>query len=118
MKLGVSLRPLRAPRLGMRGWLAVGGVAVACGALAGWHAAGRGHGAAAGQVLVAKVVHGGAEAGTGVVAVAPGGRRWDVAEGARVAWGTRLETSPATRVRVELDDGTAIAMDRATVLEL
>jgi hypothetical protein len=87
--------------------------------LVGWHAGGRVRGAAwgAGHGKVTRIIHSGGD-GTGVVAVGPGGRRVDLAEGADVAGGTRLETDPRTRARLELDDGTAIAIDRASAVVL
>jgi hypothetical protein len=92
---------------------------VACSAFIGWHAGGRARGEAGeAHATLAKIVHGGADTGSGVVAVGADGRRVELAEGARIAWGTRLETSPGTRARLELDDGTAVALDRATALVL
>jgi hypothetical protein len=102
----------------LRGWVAAGAVAAAASALAGWQVAGRARSPAAGHATIARIVRGGVESGAGLVAVGPDGRRQDVAEGATVPWGTRLETSASTRARVELEDGTAIALDRATALVL
>jgi hypothetical protein len=102
----------------LRSWIAVGAVAATVSALAGWHVAGRAGTHTSGHATIAKVVRGGGERGAGVMAVGVDGRTWDVAEGATVPWGTRLETSASTRARVELDDGTAIALDRATALVL
>jgi hypothetical protein len=117
MKLAISKAPPSPPRIRRRWWLAAGGVAVACSALAGWHVGGRVRGGAGeAHATLAKIVHGGADTGTGVIAVGKDGRRAELAEGARIAWGTRLETSAGTRARLVLDDGTAVALDRATAL--
>ena len=114
MKLAIT-RALAPFRVRRTRWLAAGSAAVVCSALAGWHVGGRVHGGAGdAHATLAKIVHGGAEPGTGVVAVGKDGHRAELAEGARIAWGTRLETSPGTRARLELDDGTAVALDRAT----
>ena len=119
MKLAISR--IRLPRIALRGkrWVALGAVAVACSALVGWHVGGRAR-AATGEphATLAKIVHGGAEAGTGVVAVGHDGRRVELTEGSRISWGMRLETSGTTRARVEMDDGTTVAIDRATTLVL
>ena len=118
MKLAISKASPSPSRVRHTWWLA-GGAAVACSALVGWHVGGRVEGGAgAAHATLAKIVHGGADTGTGVVAVGKDGHRAELSEGARVAWGTRLETSPGTRARLELDDGTAVALDRATALVL
>jgi hypothetical protein len=75
-------------------------------------------GAAEAHATLAKIVHGGSDTGTGVLAVGKDGRRAELPEGSRIPWGTRLETSPGTRARLELDDGTAVALDRTTSLVL
>jgi hypothetical protein len=55
-------------------------------------------------------------AGTGITAVAADGRTADLSEGAAVPCGTTLVTDPRTRVRLELADGTVVALDRDTRL--
>jgi ferric-dicitrate binding protein FerR (iron transport regulator) len=118
MKLAIS-RALPSPSRRRRTWWLAGGAAVACSALLGWNVGGHARGGAGeAHATLVKIVHGGADTGTGVVAVGKDGHRAELAEGSRIAWGTRLETSPGTRARLELDDGTAVALDRATALVL
>ena len=120
MKLGVTRKPPTSSHIPLRWVLAAAGAAIVSASLVGWHAGGRSRaeGDSRGQPVVARIVHAGSDSGTGVVAIARDGRRWDVTEGAHVAWGTRLETSAGARARVELQDGTAVAVDRATALVL
>ncbi len=118
MKLAIS-KALSSPPRARRAWWLAGGAAVACSTLVGWHVGGRARGEVGGaHATLAKIVHGGADGGTGVVAVGRDGRRAELTEGSRIAWGTRVETSPGTRARLELDDGTAVALDRATAVVL
>jgi hypothetical protein len=118
MKLGVTHKPPTSSHIRLRWWLPAAGVAASVAALVGWQAGGRAHAGAdpSDRPVLAKVVHAGSEGGTGVVAVSRDGKRQDVAEGWRIPWGTRLETGAGTRARVELQDGTAVAVDRATAL--
>jgi hypothetical protein len=108
---GVLLSHLRRPR-----WLvAVAGVAMSASALCGWHAGAhaRNHGADGPSARLTRVVHS-EGTGTGVSVVTADGRRTDLAEGAEVPCGTTVETDPRARARLELADGTVVALDRAT----
>src|SRR5579883_316008 len=65
---------------------------------------------------VAKLVHGGADSAGGLTAQAPGAASVVLAQGAEILPGTRLVTDGKTQARIELDDGTALVLDRASEL--
>jgi hypothetical protein len=120
MKLTSSVRPADpSSHPPLRRWLlsAVGAVIVAS-ALCGWRAGQKARVEASGgaRATLAKIVHSGGEGETGVIVTLPDGQRPAVAEGALLQSGTRVETDARTRARIDLDDGTTVAVDRATVL--
>jgi hypothetical protein len=103
-------------KLAISRWAVAGAAMVALGSWVGWRAAAghvRSAAEAAGAVAVAKIAGAG-----GVTAVSADGSRVALAEGGRVGAGARVETDARTRVRLELADGTAIALDRASTLRL
>ncbi len=106
------LHPSRSPRV----LVLAGIVAVAASGLGGWAVAGHRAAARAGApARLAKVIHPGGP-GTGIASVGPDGRTTDLLEGATVPCGTTLRTDPRSRARVELADGTVLALDRDTRL--
>ena len=110
---GAILSHLRRPR-----WLLLlTGVSVTASALGGWHAGAHAswRNGSGPRAKLVRVIHSDGP-GTGVVAVAADGSKTDVAEGADVPCGTRLETNPRARARLELADGTVLALDRASHL--
>ena len=120
MKPGVTRKPPMSSHTRLRWWLPGAAAAASVAALIGWQAAGRAHASVdvRQRAVLAKIVHAGGEPGTGVVAVSRDGKRQDVGEGWRVPWGTRLETGAGTRARLELQDGTTVAVDRTTSIVL
>jgi hypothetical protein len=64
---------------------------------------------------VAKVVRSGPDGAGGLSRATPSGST-DLAEGAEIGPGAQIVTDARTRARLELDDGTVIALDRATRL--
>jgi hypothetical protein len=97
------------------------GVAVAglAAALAASYAGARAHALNAGaHFRITTVVRGDPGAGTGVASVDKQGRKTEMSEGADIPAGARVETDPRTRVRLAADDGTVIALDRASSVGL
>jgi hypothetical protein len=67
---------------------------------------------------VKKIIRGGADDGKGGVTAKLGGREWPLAEGAEVKSGMEITTDARTLVRIDLDDGSWMAVDRATSLSI
>lgn len=99
-----------------RALVLAGFVAVAASGLGGWVMAARAVATRKGApARLAKVVHPDGP-GTGIASVGRDGRKTDLVEGATVPCGTTLLTDPRTRARVELADGTVLALHRDTRL--
>jgi hypothetical protein len=62
---------------------------------------------------VAKIARSGAATGGGLEVVTPSGKT-ELGEGAEIKAGMHLSTDGRTRVRLELDDGSFVVLDRAT----
>jgi hypothetical protein len=103
----------------MRSWIAVGALSVGGSIAAGYVLGGRtATEAAKGHAwggTVAKVVRAGGEAPT-LQARGPKGEAITLTPGAKVGAGIELHTDARSRARIELDDGTVLALDRQTTL--
>lgn len=62
---------------------------------------------------IAKISRSGADKNGGLSVTTPGGKT-ELGEGAEVKAGMKLATDGRTRVRIELDDGSSVVLDRAT----
>jgi ferric-dicitrate binding protein FerR (iron transport regulator) len=67
---------------------------------------------------VAKIARAGAEKTGGVTVRTRGGLETPANEGSEISEGSELWTDGRTRVRIELDDGTSIVLDRATSISV
>ncbi len=94
----------------------IAALAAAASGLIGWEAAGHHAKAAEGPpARLAKVVHP-VGTGSGVTVVDASGKTSEIAEGGSLPCGSALVTDPRTRARLELADGSVVALDRDTRL--
>src|SRR5437879_5085736 len=117
MKAGEQAAAAKGARRTRRTWLALlAVVGVASGVAVGNALAVRRErgaavrGAHAWHGRVARVARSGAEGEAKLTALWPGGRKEAIAEGAEVAAGMTLVTDAKTRARLELDDGSVVAV--------